>query len=414
MTGAVTTSAPVFTSSFMNVISPTSFSEEAFGGELDGTTPVDVVESPSSGSRLCSEVTLYNADSVAITAVFSLNDNGAIRPIRSITLEPGATWEMSTQTAIDGAPGTNGADGLDGNQYPASVRISVVSGDPNPQTDQSAKTNVYVMPYNGNIVPLWDGIKIVAKEFSELTAALNATYQTATNVYDVYAFDDGGIIRVGFGVAWSSATARGTGAGTAEIEAVNGVDVNKNSMIVRNGAASYTVGARYGTLVGTVAPSTNGQLEWTVLRREICNRYNLEKTFARRCPGYNNNGSTTSITINSTSFIEVNGTNNGRVYFVLCKPQKIRVDVAGFGGTGGGYLRCGFGIDSLVALTEQYSAQSISSPIMCQKSVNTSIGLHYAVMIACHLVAAATLYVDSVATGQADTELSYVEVGLEM
>jgi len=203
---------------------------------------------------------------------------------------------------------------------PAYVRCSLVSGDPNPIADQSAKTDVYVMPYGGNAIPLWNGSKFAATEFAELTAALNATYQTAGNVYDIYVFDDSGTIRAGFGVAWTSAASRGTGAGTAETETVNGVDVNKNQMTVRNGASSYTVTARYGTLVGTVAISTSGQVNRTSSLCEISNQYN-PLPFSMFAVDTTNSWTYTTATWRAANGSTVNGVM--RVTFVAGRPTKV-------------------------------------------------------------------------------------------
>lgn len=270
------------------------------------------------------------------------------------------------------------------NVYPAHVRASVVSGDPNPTTDQNAKANVYVMPDGGNTLPLWGGSAFSAQTFAELTAALSATYQTATNVYDVYIFSDSGTIRAGFGVAWTSATSRGTGAGTAETEVANGVMVNKNSMTVRNGASSYTVAARYGTVVGTISPSTNGQLEWTRLKREICNRYNTLPAGMLTCPAYNNNNTEDTWTQNSGSYASANGGTGSRLTWVQCTPQVPDITCHAVSKTTQ-YCQFGAGIDSATNPSGQmgylYTAYSGDLARCNNKGLPLAEGLHYAELL---------------------------------
>jgi hypothetical protein len=90
----------------------------------------------------------------------------------------------------------------------------------------------------------------------ELSQALSdatkspAAASTSSN-YDMFVWIDGATKRCTRGPAWSTATARGTGAGTTEIERVNGFLVNKYA--ITNGPA-----ARYGTYVGSIRVNSAG------------------------------------------------------------------------------------------------------------------------------------------------------------
>jgi hypothetical protein len=64
-----------------------------------------------------------------------------------------------------------------------------------------------------------------------------------------FGWNDAGTFRATRGPAWTSDTARGTGAGTTELELVNGIYLNK--VAITNGPA-----ANRGTYLGTIR--TNG------------------------------------------------------------------------------------------------------------------------------------------------------------
>lgn len=133
-----------------------------------------------------------------------------------------------------------------------------------PASDQSAKTAVYYRPDNGNLLPIPNGTLFAVREFSELTLTLVANH-AANAIYDVFAFDDAGTIRVGTGPAWTTATAgsgaRGTGAGTTELEKLKGLAVNKVAITLRNGSTTYSVAAKCGIYLGSIyMDGTNGQV----------------------------------------------------------------------------------------------------------------------------------------------------------
>jgi hypothetical protein len=420
MSGAAATTNPSYIVSYADVT--TSFTEGNLNGALNGATAVDIVPAPAASTRrTVTEIIIKNVDTAAVTIYFRLDDNGTTRNIKTISLAVGETWEMSTQTAIDGA---SGAAGADGNQYPAGVRCSVSSGIPNPTSDVTAATSVYVMEYVGGNFPLWNGSAFVSTALGgEKTAALSATYQTATNIYDVYLFNDGGTLRAGFGVAWTSATSRGTGAGTAELETVNGVDVNKNSMTVRSGSSSYTVAARYGTLVGTIAPSTSGQVQWTKLRRELANRYNRMDVGLYTCPGYSNGASASSYTIaaSPSQYYEVNGGIDSRVYFPLCVPTHVKaVAQCLCTPASGGYGIVAVGIDTITNPTcNAWSAQSTTSQMTCNddnEGLPMSIGNHYVSLLGAASAAGnATFYADQFRFGaSADSKNTFLKVYVEL
>lgn len=143
-------------------------------------------------------------------------------------------------------------------------RLTMTSATPVISTGVSAGTAVYYALFNGNLVPIYNGTSMVPTEFTELTLALVASH-TANSIYDVFVWSESGVLTLGTGPAWTTATAgsgaRGTGAGTTELARVKGLWTNSVSMTTRNGSTTYSVSANRATYLGSIImDGTNGQL----------------------------------------------------------------------------------------------------------------------------------------------------------
>lgn len=147
---------------------------------------------------------------------------------------------------------------------PPQGRLTLVSNTPVMSSDQSAATTVYYTPYNGLLVPIYNGTNIVPTSIvSQLSLGLSSSH-AADNIYDLYIFSLSGTPTLGTGPSWSAGTsgnitagscARGTGAGGAALAYVGGVLTNAVSMTARYGPAggsTTTVAANQGTYVGTI------------------------------------------------------------------------------------------------------------------------------------------------------------------
>jgi hypothetical protein len=124
----------------------------------------------------------------------------------------------------------------------------------------SGQTTVYYTPYINDQIPIYDGTNWVPTTFTELSqATTDATKSpaaaTTNKNYDMFVWNDSGTVRCTRGPAWSSDTARGTGAGTTELQQVNGVWTNKQSFT--NGP-----GVNRGTYVGTIRTNGSSQVDW--------------------------------------------------------------------------------------------------------------------------------------------------------
>ncbi len=163
-------------------------------------------------------------------------------------------------------------------------RLTPTSGTPVISTGVTAGTAVYYTPYLGNLLPIYDGSQFNTVSFAELTLTLNSNH-TASNIYDVFVFENSGVVTIGTGPAWNTATAgagsRGTGAGTTELtRSIGGLYTNAFAMTARNGATTYSVNVNQGTYVGSLfIDGTNGQITchvvWGASRKfGVWNAYN--------------------------------------------------------------------------------------------------------------------------------------------
>ncbi|MGH2375683.1 MAG: hypothetical protein ACRDIC_19710 [bacterium] len=185
-------------------------------------------------------------------------------------------------------------------------------------SNQLAKTSVFYTPYTGERVSIFNGTKWLTFVFSEITLVLDPDpvhtgfHQSGKN-FDLFVANDAGTRRLGTGPAWSSDTARGTGAGTTELERKNGIWTNKVSMSLRWGSASgntITVTANQGTYVGTMRASANGQCEDSFANRFVWNAYNRVKRAMRVFDA------TDSWTYSTAAFRQKNGSTANQLQMV--------------------------------------------------------------------------------------------------
>ena len=148
-------------------------------------------------------------------------------------------------------------------------RLTCISGTPVDDGQSStARTAIYYTPYIHDIIPIWDGLRFQPRQFSEITLALDSntghTYYHATaGMYDLYVADMsfmGGpsLVLCSTGI-WSGNTR------TIDPVRVDGVLVNEANTGVRwsaNVSDFTTLLAGYGTYVGTMWMSANGQTKF--------------------------------------------------------------------------------------------------------------------------------------------------------
>lgn len=146
-------------------------------------------------------------------------------------------------------------------------RLTLTTAKPVMAADALAQTTVYYDSFVGNLVPVGAGTFVnLAIGSDEISMGLDAgvPHVASGSLYDVFGVSNSGTLVLGVGPAWSSGTARGTGAGTTELVRQGGIWVNKNTMTHVWGGASGTtdygsVAATAGTYLGTIYATANGQ-----------------------------------------------------------------------------------------------------------------------------------------------------------
>lgn len=142
--------------------------------------------------------------------------------------------------------------------------LTLTSGTPVISSDVIAATSVFYTPYKGQLCPVYNGTQFLNQVFAEQTLTLVSNHLAST-LYDVFAFLNSGTFTIGTGPAWTNNTAgsctRGTGASTTQLQRLNGILTNQQSMTARNGASTFTVAANQGTYLGSIfIDGTAGQV----------------------------------------------------------------------------------------------------------------------------------------------------------
>lgn len=197
-------------------------------------------------------------------------------------------------------------------------RLTLTTAVPVLTSTVSGATTVYYTPYLGRMVPLYNGAywktHDIGGELSQATTDNTKSPAAVANNsnYDVFVWKDGATYRATRGPAWSSDTSRGTGAGTTELERVNGILVNKQA--ITNGPA-----AQRGTYVGTIRSNGSAAIDWiygvtgdtpTAAKFMVWNMYN--RTNVSTIFG----DSTNSWTYGTNTWRSANASTNMRVSFV--------------------------------------------------------------------------------------------------
>jgi hypothetical protein len=197
-------------------------------------------------------------------------------------------------------------------QRAADGRLTLTSATPVLTANVTASTSIFYALYLGNQIALYDGTVWTNFEFSELTntttdATKNPASVANNSNYDLFVWNDAGTLRLGRGPAWTSDTARGTGAGTTELERVNGALVNK--IAITNGPA-----AQRGRYVGTVRSNGTATIDWIISSAQdvaqfigVWNMYNRVLVAATAKEGTN------SWTYASTTWRSANADNANRI-----------------------------------------------------------------------------------------------------
>ncbi|WP_296526851.1 DUF2793 domain-containing protein [Rhodoplanes sp.] len=256
--------------------------------------------------------TITLTDSSAASAAgnrFLFGRDAVLAPGRAAVLLYDATLAGWTLIAGTSGPGTSITPG---------GRLTLASATPVPTANVTAASTIYYTPYVSNAVPVADGAgTMIAMPFGELANVTTASSVgkagpaavVANANYDLFVWNDGGVLRLTRGPAWTSDTARGTGTGTSELQTTAGLWTNK--FAIGNGPAPGM-----GTYVGTMRSDGSGLIEDSgqnsnaVVKRFVWNKYNrVARKVAVHC-------TTASWTYGSITLREINGTSSNEILMV--------------------------------------------------------------------------------------------------
>lgn len=245
-----------------------------------------------------------------------------------------------------------------------------------PSGNVTSVTTLYYEPDIGNEVPIWNGSQFIPFQVTEtqMTLVLGSA-NLANTIYDACVAIEAGSPTIVTSVAWTTSTAgagaRGTGAGTAQIDkTVGGLWTNSVQITGKNGANSYTIAAHQCTIVASVfIDGTNGQVSFTTAfgqsrKWAVSNAYN-RKIIALRA------GDSTSSWIAAGSVFRAANNNSANSLTSFDGFGEERVNVTAImtdnftaGAAGTEHVQTGIGLNSItsaVGLSPQFQLTIASS-----------------------------------------------------
>lgn len=141
-------------------------------------------------------------------------------------------------------------------RYPMTCecRLTLTTATPVTASDVTAATTIYLTPYRGNRIALYDGAKWILRTFTELSIALGS--DAANTNYDVFAYDNNGVAAIER-LAWTNDTTRATG-----LAVLDGVYI-KGGTVTRRYIGTYrTTGS-----VGQTEDSAAKRFVWNYQNR---------------------------------------------------------------------------------------------------------------------------------------------------
>jgi len=167
-----------------------------------------------------------------------------------VVRDAGGPVEMSEAVAVSAAVVPGG-------------RLTLATMTPVMIADVLNALTIFYTPYLNDLISVFGGSSWTMMKFSELSnittnsvvGRAGPAAVVANSNYDLFVWNDGGILRLTRGPLWTSDTTRGVGAGTTELVRVEGVWLN--AAAITNGPA-----AQRGTYVGTVRSDAGAAIDW--------------------------------------------------------------------------------------------------------------------------------------------------------
>lgn len=306
-----------------------------------------------------------------------------------IQITPSGTNTRSTRLEVVGN-GTNIPDGtymISGSphqhanrydKYPFDARLTFQTGIPYPTGTQTAKSILYLTPFNGKDLALFDGSEWFLYPLNG-DVSISITGTTANLPYDIFVYPNNGNPTLEL-AAWTNGTTRAT-----TIAQQDGVDI-KSGTPTRRLAGTILITSVAGQ--GEVSPTFCG----------ISNRYNQMPYTMFTCPGYVNDAAATSYNNNTTNYAEANGGTGSRLNYILCMPQAIQsMCFTRCVPASGGILGMAIGYDTIInpqaALFTEAGTGAKALTYTWGDGFLLNAGAHFQSLLFCTLVAGPTVIV---------------------
>lgn len=198
-------------------------------------------------------VTTPKIAALAVTAAKVAVDAIATTNIQALAVTAAKIADL-TITGAKIAAGTITSDKLSSTLVTPQVfqaRLTTVTGNAVPTTDQAAITTLYLTPYGGNRLALYDGTGWTQFALTEISTSVPATTST---MYDIFVYDAPGLTLEA--VAWTNDTTRATA-----LAKQDGVYVKTGQLTRRYVGSFRTTGVA-------------GQTEDSLTKRYVTNYYN--------------------------------------------------------------------------------------------------------------------------------------------
>jgi hypothetical protein len=257
-------------------------------------------------------------------------------------------------------------------------RLTTESGVAISTADRTAQAAVYLTPYAGASMPLYDGTRWLATPLTEQTISLT---NLAVGVYDLFAYRSAGAVAVDPPLAWSSPTTR-----AVSLALQNGVWVKSGDPTRR--------------YVGTVATQALGQTEDSRARRLV---WNAQNRVARPVRRFETATSWTYAVASTWRQANANAANQVDVVVGLLEtPIRLALTITGAHSVANGRVAAAIGEDSTTTpsaastIAGQANAAAAQSAIhVALDALPSSVGRHaYTWLEAMSVAGTATYYND--------------------
>lgn len=271
----------------------------------------------------------------------------------------------------------------------AAGRLTLTTAVPVTTADLAGQTTIYYTPAVGDTISIYDAAQLlfIPRTFTEMSLALSSDsghtgYHQSGKNFDLFVINDSGTLRLVSGPAWSSDTARGTGAGTTELELKNGIWTNKVALAnARFGSSSgntVAVAANCATYVGSFRATANGQATDGAADRLLYNAYNQTRRplFVAEAAS--------DWTYSTATFRPANNNTANRVTVLMGLAgglTKLDYKMTGHGSAGGQTLAVAIGYDSTTTALGEFplvgsTGNGYFMSITGNKEHNTGLGFH--------------------------------------